>query len=117
MAYPDVSVIVPIYNAEPWLRECLDSVLAQRGVALEIICVNDGSTDNSQLIVDEYCAADSRVISIAQPNGGLSAARNTGLRHATGRYICFLDQDDYWIGNQLRFLLADADRLRLDILF
>jgi len=89
-----ISVIIPVYKVENYIRECMDSVLAQTYINLEIIAVDDGSPDNSGRILDEYAGLDSRVKVIHQDNGGLSAARNVGLDHATGQYICFIDSDD-----------------------
>lgn len=91
-----VSLIIPVYNTEKYLRKCLDSVVQQTYPQMEIICVDDGSTDLSGKIVDEYSTRDSRIIAVHQPNAGESAARNTGLGLATGEYIGFMDCDD-WI--------------------
>ena len=90
-----VSVIVPVYNSERWLRQCLDSIINQTWKNLEIICVNDGSEDNSGRILDEYAAADERVKVIHQPNSGVSKARNVGLGLAAGDFISFVDSDDW----------------------
>ena len=90
-----VSVIVPVYNTAPWLRRCLDSICAQSYRNLEILCVNDGSTDNSAEILAEYAARDARIKVFTQENAGLSAARNTALMHATGEWIAGVDSDDY----------------------
>ena len=92
---PKISVIIPVYNVEKFLRECLDSVVNQTMRDIEIICVNDGSTDNSLDILKEYAAKDDRIIVINQTNGWLSAARNNGLKIARGEYIQFVDSDDY----------------------
>ncbi len=116
MASVDVSVIVPVFNAEDFLSECLDGVTAQSGISLEVLCVNDGSTDSSLAILQEYSSRDPRVRVIDRPNGGASAARNAGLREATGRYICFLDSDDYWRGDELAGLVGRADSDDLDVL-
>ena len=91
----DISIIVPVYNVEKYLPDCLDSLVGQTHKNIEIIVVNDGSTDNSQDIIDSYAAEDSRVVSLIKPNGGLSDARNFGMEHATGEYIGFVDGDDY----------------------
>lgn len=113
----DVTVVVPVYNAAMWLHECLLSVLAQSRVTLEVICVNDGSTDDSMRIIREYQTLDpNRVRVIDQPNGGLSRARNSGIAEARGRYICFLDSDDYWRLDGLSTLVQRADEAKLDIL-
>ena len=100
------SIIIPVYNVESYLRECLDSVLAQTFDDWEAVCVNDGSTDGSASILEEYAVQDTRFKVIVQPNGGLSAARNTGLNNAQGDYILFLDSDD-WLEPDAMQTLAD----------
>ena len=90
-----ISIIIPVYNVEKYLSRCLESVINQSYKNIEIIIVNDGSTDNSFDICNKYKKKDKRVILIDQNNQGLSGARNTGLKHATGEYICFIDSDDY----------------------
>lgn len=90
-----LSIIVPVYNTAPWLGRCLDSICAQSYKNLEILCVNDGSTDNSADILAEYAAKDARIKVFHQKNAGLSAARNTGLQHATGEWVTGVDSDDY----------------------
>ena len=89
-----VSIIIPVYNTAPYLRECLDSVINQSLKEIEIICVNDGSTDNSLDILEEYAAKDKRIIIINQENQGLSCTRNNALKIAKGEYIQFVDSDD-----------------------
>ena len=91
---PKVSIIVPVYNVEKYLRQCLDSVLNQTFQEFEAICINDGSTDSCAQILDEYAKKDSRIKVITQDNKGLSEARNTGLKHVQGDYVFFLDSDD-----------------------
>ena len=91
---PKISVIIPVYNAEQYLRKCLDSVVSQTFRDIEIICVDDGSTDGSGAILDEYAAKDNRIVVIHQANAGVAAARNTGLKSAQGEYLAFLDSDD-----------------------
>ncbi|MFI3283284.1 MAG: glycosyltransferase [Rikenellaceae bacterium] len=91
-----ISVVIPVYRVERYLRECVDSVLNQSYRALEVILVDDGSPDSSPQICDEYAGRDSRVKVIHKTNGGLSDARNGGMEMATGDYILFLDSDDYW---------------------
>lgn len=91
-----VSIIIPVYNVEKYLKDCLNSVINQTYKNLEIICVNDGSKDNSLSILEEYAQKDNRIKIINQENQGLSAARNTGLNNITGDYATFLDSDD-WI--------------------
>jgi len=91
-----ISVIVPIYNAEPYLQKCLNSIEAQSHSNLEIILIDDGSTDKCPQICDEYAVKDSRIKVIHKKNGGVASARNAGLKIATGEYIAFVDSDD-WI--------------------
>ncbi len=95
MSNPLISVIVPVYNVAPWLPRCLDSICGQTYRNLEILCVNDGSTDNSGEILEEYAARDSRIRVFTQENAGLSAARNTALEHAIGEWVAGVDSDDY----------------------
>lgn len=91
-----ISVIIPVYNVEQYLSECMDSVVNQTLKDIEIICVNDGSTDGSRKILQEYADRDERIKIIDQENGGLSCARNRGIRFASGEFIGFVDSDD-WI--------------------
>ena len=95
MQEPLVSVIVPVYNVAAYLQRCLDSLLGQTYRNLEIICVNDGSTDGSAAILDEYATKDARIKVIHQENAGVSVARNRGLDSATGEYVGFIDADDW----------------------
>jgi len=90
-----ISVILPIYNVAPYLGRCLDSILQNTYRDLEVICVNDGSTDDSEEILRDYAGKDDRIILVNKENGGVSAARNTGLTHARGEYIAFVDPDDW----------------------
>ena len=89
-----VSVIVPFYNNERYISNCLNSILCQTYYTFEVICVNDGSCDNGELIVKEYQIKDRRIKLISKPNGGVSTARNEGILAAQGKYICFVDSDD-----------------------
>ncbi len=107
-----VSVIIPIYNVEDYLKECLDSVINQTLEDIEIICVNDGSTDGSLNIIKSY--DDERIKLINQENQGLSASRNVGLDNATGDYVCFLDADDYLILTALEELYDIVESKSLD---
>ncbi|MDO4921928.1 MAG: glycosyltransferase [Phascolarctobacterium sp.] len=100
-----ISVIVPIYNVEPYLRKCLDSILAQTYTNLEIICVDDGSTDASGRICDEYAGKDKRIKVIHQNNGGVSRARNIAMSIAVGKYIVFVDGDDMLKPNMVKLCL------------
>ncbi len=95
MDIPLVSVIIPVYKTEKFLRKCLDSVLNQSYPAWECICVNDGSPDASSEILEEYSRRDSRIRVVNRENGGLSAARNTGMENIGGEYFIFLDSDDF----------------------
>ena len=127
-----LSFIVPVYNVAPYLRKCVDSLLAQDYDDYAIILIDDGSTDESGVICDEYAAssfsaagtspfseADHSIIPIRvihQKNGGLSAARNAGIKCANGAYLCFVDSDDYWQPNVLGGLMAQVERDNLDVL-
>lgn len=90
-----LSIIIPVYNAEKYLSQCLDSVLKQTFTDTEIICINDGSTDNSSDILNEYQSRDSRISIITQENKGAGASRNIGMDNAQGEYVYFMDSDDY----------------------
>lgn len=98
------SIIIPVYNVEKYLRDCLDSVLKQSFTDWEAICVNDGSNDGSAAILAELASKDSRIITITQANGGLSAARNAGLEAANGDYVLFLDSDDWFEPDALQII-------------
>ena len=101
------SVVIPVYNVEHYLEDCLASVLDQTFEDWEAVCVNDGSTDGSAAVLDQYAQRDSRFVILAQPNGGLSAARNTGINAARGEYVLFLDGDD-WLGPNALRTIAEA---------
>lgn len=103
------SLIIPVYNVELYLRDCLDSVVQQTFSDWEAICVNDGSTDGSAAILEEYAAKDSRLKIITQPNAGLSAARNAGMKAAQGEYVLFLDSDDWLENHALETLSQNLD--------
>lgn len=90
-----ISVVVPVYNVEKYLPQSLDSLLGQSYSNLEVICVNDGSTDRSLDILEEYALKDSRIKVVSQKNSGLGSARNTGLNHASGEFVGFIDSDDW----------------------
>ena len=112
---PLISVIVPIYNMEPFLRRCVTSIINQTFEDLEIILVNDGSTDTSGDIIREIAAEDSRVKVISQTNQGVSAARNEGLKAAKGKYIGFVDADDYIKPDMYENLLNALVKYQADI--
>ena len=114
---PAVSVVIPVYNVEAYLRECVDSALNQTMEDLEIILVDDGATDSSGAICDEYAEKDPRIRVIHQENGGLSAARNRGLDAATGEYVYFLDSDDYILPHALEKLRKLAEKEGADVVF
>lgn len=99
MKIPQFSVIIPVYKVEKYIRKCVNSVLAQTEADFEVILVEDGSPDSCSKICDDYASKDTRVHVIHKKNGGLSSARNAGLDVATGKYILFLDSDDFWDDN------------------
>ena len=94
MNSPKISVIVPVFNTEKYISECIDSILAQTFTDWELILVDDGSKDNSGKICDEYATKDSRVRVLHQPNGGVTSARSNGVKNAKGEWITFVDADD-----------------------
>ena len=112
---PKVSVIIPVYNVEPYLRECLDSVVNQTLKEIEIICVDDGSTDNSLDILKEYAKKDKRMTVIRQQNLHAGVARNAGLSQAKGEYLSFLDSDDFFELNMLEEMSQKADEDDADV--
>ena len=102
-----ISVIIPVYNVEKYLSECLDSIVNQTLKEIEIICVNDGSTDNSLSMLKEYASKDDRIKIIDKENQGQGYARKVGLDNANGKYILFLDSDDKYISNTVFKKLYD----------
>lgn len=92
-----VSFIIPIYNVEKYLSECVESILAQTYSDFEMLLVDDGSPDNCPALCDDWARKDSRIKALHKPNGGLSDARNYGLNHAQGDYVVFVDSDDFWV--------------------
>ncbi|GHU42697.1 glycosyl transferase family 2 [Clostridia bacterium] len=114
---PLVSIIVPMYNVENYIEECLDSILLQNHKNLEIIVVNDGSPDSCGKIADEYAMKDSRVHVIHQENKGVSAARNHGLEIATGDFIVFIDADDWVSADHVSYLLKIYKKTGADLCF
>lgn len=112
-----VSVIVPVYNTEKYLKECAHSILSQSYDNLELILVEDGSSDGSLLLCKQIASSDNRVKITNKPNGGLSETRNIGLTLSKGKYIIFLDSDDFWISNNsLDLLVAQIERNNFDFL-
>ncbi len=112
---PLISIIIPVYNVEKYLRECLDSVLAQTYKNLEVILIDDGSPDSCGKICDEYAAKDNRIKVIHQTNQGVSAARNVGLDAARGEYIGFVDSDDYIQPDMYEYLYQLISKDNADI--
>ncbi len=110
-----VSVIIPVYNVEKYVEKCIISVLNQTYKNIEIIIVNDGSTDKSEEIILKYVKEDRRIRYISKENGGLSSARNKGIETATGDYICFIDSDDWIAVNFIECLLSRIEQDKSDI--
>lgn len=115
-ATPDVSFVIPVYNSALWIDDCVSSVLAQTDVSVEVICIDDGSTDDSLSILRRLADADPRITVLDQPNSGQSVGRNRGVDHARGRYVIYLDSDDYWPEDALSDMVRRADAERLDML-
>ena len=115
MDNPKISVIIPVYNVEPYLRRCLDSVIGQTYANLEILLVDDGSTDGSSVVCDEYREMDSRMLVIHKENGGVSSARNAGLETATGEWISFVDADDCIEPDLYEYLYGLAEKYGADV--
>ena len=112
---PAISIIIPVYNVERFLERCLDSVLAQTWRDWEAVCVNDGSPDSSQAILERYASGDSRIKIVNKPNGGLSDARNVGLKNAAGEFIVYLDSDDFIHPQTLEIAMALQQKTGTDI--
>ena len=104
-----ISIVVPVYNTEKYLPKCLDSLLGQTYKNLEIICINDGSTDGSLQILEDYAKQDNRIIVLSQENAKQGAARNRGLDIAKGEYVTFVDSDD-WI--EKSYIAFNASSIR-----
>lgn len=115
MSTPLISVVVPVYNVEDYLSDCLDSVLAQSEGDFEVIAVNDGSEDESRAILSGYAELDRRVRIVDQENRGLAAARNTGVSVARGEYLAFVDSDDLVAPDYLSRMLVNARRFNADV--
>ena len=110
-----ISIVVPIYNVEKYVEKCVSSILIQTYSNLEIVLVDDGSTDNSGKIIDKLKNKDSRIKVIHKKNGGLSDARNCGIDNSTGKYICFIDSDDYVNSNYVEVLYKNIIKYDCDI--
>lgn len=111
-----ISVVIPVYNVELYIRECLDSVLSQSNSSLQIILIDDGSTDNSGAICDEYAEKDSRIIVIHQKNAGAAGAKNVGLRVVTGKYLSFVDNDDYLEPGAYTHMVAKLEDTKANVI-
>ena len=110
-----ISVVVPVYNVEKYIDRCLNSIINQTYRKLEIIIVNDGSTDNSRKIIDKFSKMDSRIIVIDKNNGGLSEARNVGINAATGDYITFIDSDDFVSYDYIEYLYSLIEKYKVKV--
>lgn len=117
MKMPKVSIIVPIYNVQKYLKRCMDSILSQTLKDIEIIMVDDGSPDNCPVMCDDYAKRDERIRVIHKKNGGLGFARNSGLEIATGEFIAFVDSDDYIAPNMYENLYVTAKEYNLDTVY
>ena len=113
----EVSIIIPVYNTDKFIIDCLDSVCKQSLKEIEIICVNDGSTDRSRALLHEYARHDSRIHIISQENLGVAAARNTGIAVATGKYIQFIDSDDMLGTDVLSYEVQQMIEKKLDVFY
>ncbi|WPX39856.1 glycosyltransferase [Akkermansia sp. N21116] len=113
---PKVSIIVPVYNSQNYIENCINSITKQNWPNLEIICINDGSNDLSGFILDDMALRDSRIIIVSQENQGLSVARNVGLSYSSGKYVLFVDSDDWLSDDALSNLIHQIDDDNLDML-
>lgn len=112
---PKISIVVPVYNTGIFLKECFDSIRSQTFRDFEVVVVDDGSTDNSSEICDEYARNDNRFKVIHKPNGGVSSARNTALDTVSGEYLCFIDSDDYIESDMLEKMINTIENLDVDV--
>ncbi|MDR0682121.1 MAG: glycosyltransferase [Dysgonamonadaceae bacterium] len=117
MQIPEISIVVPVYNAEKYLPDCLDSIINQTFTDFELLLVDDGSTDSSNAICLEYAQKDFRIQILTQKNGGASSARNFGINKAQGKWITFIDSDDWVTGDFLEQMLNTASELNADAVF
>ena len=112
---PKISIIVPVYNVEPYIHRCVDSILKQTFIDFELILVDDGSPDNCGAICDDYASKDSRIVVIHKENGGVSSARNAGLDLAKGEFVTFCDSDDYLENSWLEMLYNELQKCHADV--
>ena len=117
MCIPKVSVIIPVYNTEKYVRQAVESIRRQTLKDIEIIIVNDGSTDGSMTILEELTAQDERIKLFSQENQGLSVTRNVGLSHSTGEYVYFMDSDDLLVSDTLLKCYVKCKEENLDFVF
>lgn len=112
-----VSIIIPVYNTEKYLRKCIESIVSQTYTNWELILVNDGSTDSSCMICEEYAEKDKRVRVYNKSNTGVSDSRNLGIKESSGKYLVFVDADDYWLSvNDLATLVSISEENQIDVL-
>ena len=112
---PEISIVVPVFNVEKFLKKCIESIISQSFSNFEVLLVNDGSTDGSLDICLQYTKIDDRVKVINKKNGGLSDARNAGIKYATGKYICFIDSDDFIEKEYLQKLYKNIVKYNSDV--
>lgn len=117
MYCPEISVIVPVYNVERYLKQCMDTLVNQNFTDFEIILVNDGSTDSSGTLCEEWAKKDGRIHVVHKQNEGLGFARNTGIEHAKGNYITFVDSDDYVSLNMLQILYDAVQQYDVEVIY
>ena len=115
MSNPTVSVIIPVYNAQEGIRQCIDSLLNQSFTDFEIILINDGSTDNSLEVIKEYADANDFIRVIDKENEGVAKTRNKGIQLAKGKYVVFIDNDDFVDSDYLERFYNEIDQVQLDI--
>ena len=113
----EISIIVPVYNVAEYLSECLESLINQSFTNTEIICINDGSTDDSLKILEKYSKSDDRIMIISQENRGLGSSRNVGLKNASGKYVFFMDSDDFLELDALELLYNNITSNDSDVVF
>lgn len=115
MKRPSISIIVPVWNTEKYLHRCIESLINQTKKDIEIVCVNDGSPDNSLSILKEFAAKDPRVKVVSQKNKGVAVARNVGLKHATGKYVMWCDSDDEYLPKMCEKMFNAIEKEKVDM--